>query len=169
MLQLIIDMDNETLDVVDLERHIYSVFNYDVKIQTVVSDIIPVSRSAEAIVFMTDKHQLYCYIDSAIKLTLGDVKKIVKRMGLVPIDFLPPRGDAEYFDEIAREKYNKMFPGMRQVSSDDLNFYRTMAPYCPALVQIGEVVSGIIKQYDSTAVGGWRPTVKFAYKKLLTD
>lgn len=162
-------MDDEGLDIVDLERHIHSVFDVDIKIKTLVSDILPAGRSAEAIVFMSDKHQLYCYIDSAARLSLGDIKKIIKRMGLVPLDYLPPHGDKKYFDDIAMEKYREMFPGMRQVGSEDLLFYRTMAPYCPALIQISEVVAGIIKQYDSTAVGGWRPSIKFSYKKLLAD
>ena len=75
-------------------------------------------------------------------------------MGLKTQQFIAPGADVDYFDNIAREKFNEIFPGRIAVSDEDLYFYKTLAPYCPALVQISEVASGVIKQYDSTAIGG---------------
>ena len=68
-----------------------------------------------------------------------------------------------------RDKFNETFPGRIAVSDEDLYFYKTLAPYCPALAQISEVTSGVIKQYDSTAVGNWRPSVRFSYRRLQTS
>ena len=162
---MIDDMFNE----VDLERRIYAVFKLDINIKAVIAERIPVSRSANATVFLTNKQLLFCFVDSPMRLTLGDVKKIMSRMGLKVQQFIAPDANVDYFDQIARDKFNETFPGRITVSDEDLYFYKTLAPYCPALAQISEVTSGVIKQYDSTAVGNWRPSVRFSYRRLQTS
>ena len=160
---------DEMLNEVDLERRIYALFKLDINIKAVIAERIPVSRSAVATVFLTNRQLLFCFIDSPMRLTLGDIKKIISRMGLKTQQFIAPGADVDYFDDIAREKFNEIFPGRIAVSDEDLYFYKTLAPYCPALVQISEVTGGVIKQYDSTAVGNWRPSVKFSYRRLATS
>lgn len=162
-------MMDEMFNEVDLERRIYALFKLDINIKAVIAERIPVSRSAVATVFLTNRQLLFCFIDSPMRLTLGDVKKIISRMGLKTQQFIAPGADVDYFDNIAREKFNEIFPGRIAVSDEDLYFYKTLAPYCPALVQISEVAGGVIKQYDSTAVGNWRPSVKFSYRRLATS
>ena len=149
---MIDDMFNE----VDLERRIYAVFKLDINIKAVIAERIPVSRSANATVFLTNKQLLFCFVDSPMRLTLGDVKKIMSRMGLKVQQFIAPDANVDYFDQIARDKFNETFPGRIAVSDD-------------ALAQISEVTSGVIKQYDSTAVGNWRPSVRFSYRRLQTS
>ena len=160
---------DEMFNEVDLERRIYALFKLDINIKAVIAERIPVSRSAVATVFLTNRQLLFCFIDSPMRLTLGDVKKIISRMGLNTQQFIAPGADVDYFDDIAREKFNEIFPGRIAVSDEDLYFYKTLAPYCPALVQISEVAGGVIKQYDSSAVGNWRPSVKFSYRRLATS
>ncbi|MDO4271649.1 MAG: hypothetical protein Q4C83_01535 [Candidatus Saccharibacteria bacterium] len=162
-------MVDEMFDEVDLERRIYALFKLDVSIKAVIASNIPVSRSATATVFLTDKRLLFCFIDSPMRLTLGDVKKIISRMSLKPQQYIAPGADVDYFDDLAREKFNETFPGRIVVSDEDLYFYKTLTPYCPALVQISEVSGGVIKQYDSMAVGNWRPSVRFSYRRLQTS
>lgn len=160
---------DEMFNEVDLERRIYALFKLDINIKAVIAERIPVSRSAVATVFLTNRQLLFCFIDSPMRLTLGDIKKIISRMGLKTQQLIAPGADVDYFDDIAREKFNEIFPGRIAVSDEDLYFYKTLAPYCPALVQISEVTGGVIKQYDSTAVGNWRPSVKFSYRRLATS
>lgn len=162
-------MVDEMFNEVDLERRIYALFKLDINIKAVIAEHIPVSRSAYATVFLTDKRLLFCFIDSPMKLTLGDIRKTIARMGMRPQQFIAPGADVDYFDDIAKDKFNATFPGRIAVSEEDLYYYKTLAPYCPALVQISEVTCGIIKQYDSIAVGSWRPAVKFSYRRLQTS
>ena len=162
-------MVEQMFDEVDLERRIYALFKLDISIKAVIADRIPVSRTANATVFLTDKRLLFCFVDSPMRLTLGDIKKIMSRMNLRVQQYLAPDADVNYFDDIAREKFNRTFPGRMAVSDEDLYFYKTLAPYCPALAQISEVMGGVIRQYDSTAVGNWRPSVKFSYRRLQTS
>jgi len=47
---------------------------------------------------------------------------------------LPPKGRPRYFDEIGRKKFNEVFPGQKNISDEDIIFYKTLAPYSPALI-----------------------------------
>ena len=101
--------------------------------------------------------------------TLADIKKIVRRMGLKVEEFLPPKGQPNYFDDIGRERFQSVFPGMKIISSGDLLYYRTLAPYNPALGIISEVKNGEIYQFDPDARGGWRVGARFRYKRIQAD
>jgi hypothetical protein len=129
----------------------------------------PVSRTAEASLFLSKKKQLFLYITSESKLLLSDVQKMVARSGLKAETYLPPKGRPQYFDEIGTQKFREIFPGRTNVTEQDILFYRTLAPYSPALILIHEVKNGIIYQYDSDSTGGWRQNVKFTYRRIKTS
>lgn len=162
-------MDIEMNTTTDLEAKIKDAFNFNVKIDAAIASSIPVSRTANATVFLTNKRLLFCYIDSLTSLNYGDIKKILARMNLKVEKFIAPYADVSYFDRAARKNFDKIFPGRKSVTSDDLRFYKTLVPYKPALVQISEIAGGVIRQYDSTAVGKWRPSVKFSYRRIQTS
>ena len=147
-------MNNEIYDDLALEQIALEKFGLDIDIRQVIVRQIPVSYTAEATVFLTSKKQLFAFVSGPSKLLLSDVKKIISRMGLKAELFLPPKGQPDYFDRISKE---------------DLIFYRTLAPYNPALVQIQEVKSGEIFKYDTDAASGWRSAVKFAYRRIKTS
>ena len=90
-------------------------------------------------------------------------------MGLRAEIYLPPKGEVDYFDEIGRQHFRKVFPGRHNPSHDDIMFYRTLAPYNPAMVQILEVKDGEIKQFDTDASSGWRTVTRFAYRRIKTS
>jgi hypothetical protein len=162
-------MNDATYNELALERACKSEFGLDIEIKQILASHAPINRTDYATVFLTTKKQLYVYIDAQSRLVLGDVKKIMSRMGLVAELYLPPKGRPRYFDKIGRKKFNEVFPGRTHVTDQDLVFYRTLAPYAPALVQIAEVKNGIIYQYDSDSATGWRPNVKFAYRRIRTS
>lgn len=152
-----------------IERLAKEQFGIAIDIDVVLVRNVEVSRSARATVFLTTKKQLYCYIYGPTRLLLGDVKKIAVRMGLKVELFLPPKGRPHYFDDIGRDKFREVFPGRTASSAEDIVFYRTLAPYNPALLQINEVRDGTIYQADTDARGGWRPAAKFAYRRIKTS
>ena len=160
---------NQLYDEVTLEKNIYALFGLRVNIKSVIADKIPVGPSAGATVFLTDKGLLYTLIATHGGQNLGDVKRILARMNLKPEQFMPPRGEADYFDRIATTKFREVFPGRVPKHDGDLVFYRTLVAYNPALVQISEVTNNVIKQYDSDAVGHWRPNIKFTYRRIRTS
>lgn len=162
-------MNDEIYSDMAIERAIADKFGVRASIEQAIARNVPVSRTTNATVFLTEKKQLYVYITGQAKLSLGDVQKIVTRMGLKAELFLPPKHRPDYFDAIGREKIEKVFPGRHTVSEDDLRFYRTLATYNPALVLLSEVRDGQIYQHDADASGSWRPCVKFTYRRIKTS
>ena len=162
-------MNDEIYDDMALERMAKDQFGIEFEISQVIVRQVEVSRTATATVFLTKKKQLVLYISGHQKLLLGDVKKIVSRMGLKAELYLPPKGQPDYFDRIGRRKFAAVFPGRTHISDEDIVFYRTLAPYNPALVMISEVKAGHIYQFDSDASGGWRLAAKFAYRRIKTS
>lgn len=144
-------------------------FGLKVEIKQILVNSAPVSHTSEASVVLSTKNQLYTLIQGQSKLTLGDVKKIISRMGLKAELFLPPRGDADYFDRIAAEQFKKIFPGRSHVGPEDLMYYKTLARYQPALVQISEVKDGTMYQFDTDSARGWRPVAEFSYRRIRTS
>lgn len=162
-------MSDEIYDGIALERFAKEKFGLDIVVDTLIASQIPVSHTGEATVFLTTKKQLFVYVDAKSKLVLADIKKIITRMGLKAELFLPPRGELNYFDEVGRRKFREVFPGRGHITEQDLIFYRTLAPYNPALVQISEVVGGEIRQFDTDASSGWRTATKFTYRRIRTS
>lgn len=156
-------------DEVALERLFKERFGFTADIDTVILSRADVSRTATATVVLTKKKQLLAYIEARSPLLLADIKKIISRMGLKAEMYLPPRGRPQYFDDVGRVKFAEVFPGRTQVTSEDLVFYRTLAPYNPALVLITEVKNGEIYQFDADARGQWRVGARFHYRRIRTS
>ena len=162
-------MSDNIYDELGMERSIKERFGVDLDVRQSILSHAPVSRTAEATLFLTSKKQLYLYVEAQSKLLLSDIKKIVSRMGLKPEIFFPPKGRPDYFDEIGQAKFREVFPGRINVTSDDLVFYRTLAPYSPALILISEVKNGEIFQYDTDSTNNWRVGAKFTYRRIKTS
>lgn len=162
-------MNDSIYDDLALEQIAKKQFGLSVDVDKVIVRKIPVSRTAHATVYLTKKKQLYAFVVAESKQTLGDVKKIMSRMGLKAELYLPPKGQPNYFDDIGREHVRMVFPGKSNITQSDLIYYRTLAPYNPALVQIHEVVNGEIRQFDTYSHGDWRLAVKFAYRRIKTS
>ena len=162
-------MQDAIYDDLALERNLKEKFGVRASVGKVIVRGAPVSMTAQATLFLTDKKQLMLYIDTRARTALGDVKKIVSRMGLKSELYFPPKGQPDYFDRVGREKFREVFPGRGHISDQDIVFYRTLAPYSPALVQIAEVKDGQVYQFDSDSHGGWRVAAKFAYRRIKTS
>lgn len=162
-------MKDDSLAKIALEEAAKSHFGMTVDVDTIVVHEVDVARAAKASVYLTGKKQLLCYIHAHSRLVLSDVRKIVARMGLRPELYMPPKGQPNYFDEIGREKFREVFPGRGHITPEDIQFYRTLAPYNPALILISEVKEGHIYQFDADARSGWRVAAKFAYRRIKTS
>lgn len=152
-----------------LERLVKDHFGLKVDVSKVIVRQASGGPSIEATLFLSEKKQLYLFVHAQSAMTLGDVKKVVARMGLKAELFLPPKGHPDYFDTIAREKFRIVFPGRGHITDNDLIFYRTLAPYNPALILISEVKTGEVKEFNRDTHGGWRVAAKFAYRRIKTS
>ena len=159
-------MNSEIYDDTMLERLAKEKFGVDVDIEQVIVRNVEVSRTTSATVFLTKKKQLMVLVSGHSHLLLSDVKKVISRMGLKAELFFPPKGRLDYFDTVGREKFREVFPGRDHINDEDIIFYKTLAPYNPALVLISEVKNGEIYQYDSDARGDWRVATRFTYRRI---
>ena len=162
-------MNQATYDELALERIAKEKFGLSIDIQSIILFHADVSRTAKASVFLTNKKQLMLYLEATSPLILSDVKKIISKMGLRAELFLPPKGRPHYFEEIAQYKFREVFPGRKHITDEDLLFYKTLAPYNPALVAISEVKNGEIYQFDPDAHDGWRVGARFYYRRIPTS
>lgn len=162
-------MNDEIYDDMALERIAKDKFGVVFEIDQVIVRQVDVTRTATATVFLTKKKQLFVYINGHSKLLFSDIKKIVGRMGFKAELYMPPKNQPDYFDRVGREKFASVFPGRGHITSDDIVFYRTLAPYNPALILISEVKDGHIYQHDSDSRAGWRIAAKFAYRRIKTS
>lgn len=162
-------MNDQVYDDFAMEKIAKEQFGVVVDIDAVIARRFPVSRTAEATLFLTKKKQLFLYVTSQSKLLLSDIQKIVSRVGLKAEMYLPPKGRPNYFDEVGTQKFREIFPGRGHINAQDILFYRTLAPYTPALILISEVKGGMIYQYDSDSTGRWRQNVKFTYRRIKTS
>lgn len=162
-------MNDQLLDDEAIEQIAKDRFGIDLEIRQMIAKEIPISHTGEASVFLSKKKQLYAYIHGRSNYVLGDIQKIVARMGLRAELYVPPKGQPHYFDDIAAEKFRATYPGRIPTSENDLRYYKTLAPYNPALIVVHEVKNGEIKQFDTDASSGWRTVAKFAYRRIKTS
>lgn len=151
-----------------IEEIVRTQFGLQVEVKQVIAREIPVSHTAAATVFLTPKHQLFALIQAQSGFTLGDAQQIGRKMGLEVDSYLPPQHNANYFDDVARQNFRKVFPGRHDVADSELRFYRLLAPYNPALLKIKAINDGVIRQFDSHDSSQWRVAAKFAYKQIQT-
>ncbi|HET6622383.1 MAG TPA: hypothetical protein VFG56_00415 [Candidatus Saccharimonadales bacterium] len=159
-------MNDAIYDDLAIEGSIREQFSLQLDIKHVIVRGIPTSRTTKASVFLTTKNKLFVYIDGQEPLSLSDVTKMIKRMGLVAKAYLPPRREDDYFDRIARGHFKKVYPGHPNPSDEDLRYYRSLAPYNPALVEVEEITAGVIYQFDSNDSSNWRTAAKFSYRRI---
>ena len=160
---------HDVYDDMTLEKILKAQFGVPIEVDSVIGRRFPISRTGTATLFLTDKKQLFLYIENQGKMTLSEVKKIVSRIGLRAEKYLPPKGRPQYFDEVGLLKFREVFPGRSQVSEMDLTYYKTLAPYNPALVSISEVKDGSIYCFDPDSSTGWRSAAKFSYRRIRTS
>lgn len=162
------DMNSDIYDDLAIEAMTKDKFGVTVDIKTVVARSIPTGHTTQATVFLTTKNQMYCLVSGRAALTLGDVRTIVKRMGLVADSYLPPKTNPKYFHTEALERFKTVFPGRHDATDADLRYYRLLSPYNPALIKISEVKDGVIRQFDSSDSSNWRVATKVQYRQIKT-
>lgn len=160
-------MNEEIFSDISIEKLAANQFGVSFDIKQVVVRDLPLSVSVRATLLITTKNQLYLYVVGEAPLVLADIKKFVGRMGLVADAYLPPADEPDYFNRVGREKFIEVFPSRRPLNDSDIAYYRTLAPYNPALVRIARIKNSEIFGYDLDA-HDWRKVAEFSYSKIKT-
>jgi hypothetical protein len=157
-------MKPEVMDDFDIEKQCSDYFGQKFEVTEVIVRDVPIGLASYATVFKANNGQLYLYATSQGVQLLDDVKKTVHRMQCEADTFLPPHGESDYFDRIAREKFKIMFPGKPIVGEDDLRYYKNIVAYNPALVVLSRV-KGEIRGFDARSKT-WRKVKDLSYSKI---
>ena len=157
-------MNDAILDDLAIEKSCKERFGVTVDVTDVIVRAVPAGVATRATIFVTTNHQVYAYIVSQSGMVLDDVRKIIRRMELEADIFVPPHGEAGYFDRIGRSKFKIMFPGKAIVGEDDLRYYKNLAPYNPALVRLSKI-KGEIRGFEVESKS-WRKVKDYTYSKI---
>lgn len=148
----------------DLEATCQVYFGTSFHIQRIVASEVPTGTSSRSTVFETTKGDTYALCMADAPLTLGEVKQLIRGMGMKAETFLPPFNKPDYFAQYGRDAFLAAFPGRRLTSDDDISFYMSLAPYSPALVKVAQVEREL-RQYVPI-VNRWHKFVDYSYNRI---
>src|SRR6266496_512397 len=157
-------MNDDIYDNEAIVRLCRQAFDVSLRITEVIVRQISTGYTSTATVFKASPTAVYVLIRSQSSQVLADAQKIVRQMNIDAEEFLPPHGDAEYFERIGVEKFKSMFPGKHIMSDDDTRYYQTLAPYNPALVRVAKV-KGDIRAFHSESKS-WRKVRDYPYNRI---
>ncbi len=123
-------MNNDFFDDAAIEQIAKDRFGVSLEVSTVVARRIDCGQAASATFFLSAKKQLYCYIEGSSQLTLGDIRKMAVRMGVRPEIFFPPKGQPQYFEEIARDMFVEVGSEVKDFKPGDRVLIPAITPEC---------------------------------------
>lgn len=126
---------------------------------------IQVGVTSHASVFRAKGGSVYALVRSNTELSLGDIMKILRNIGIDADHYVPPGGVTTYFEDKAVERFKEVFPGRRVMDdSEDLRYYRKLIPYTPALVCVSRI-RGELREYDPQS-RQWKVVKRLSYSKI---
>lgn len=148
----------------EYEKLIYQYFNVHLNIDKVIARHIKTGKRSSSALLYGD-HNIYAlFMDDSYQQTYHDVISRAKKIGIVTDKIFPPNGDDEYFDTEAKRYYSSRFPGLRQWSNQESEYYRRYAMYCPALIRVSSINRGV-RQLNSPS-GEWQKIYNLSFQKI---
>ncbi len=148
----------------EIERICRDYFCVNLKINKILLNNAPTGNKSYSTVFQDDKNDIFTLCKSDSVLTFADVKNIIKQMGMKPEEYFSPNADEDYFNNYAKMSFQAVFPGRKFLLEQDTNFYKSFAPYSPALVKIAKV-EGEIRHFDLDW-NKWISAADFSYYRV---
>lgn len=150
---------------IDLQQICRANFGVDFTISQIIADDLTAGNACTVTVFMVMSGDMYAYCQSETLLTLRDVKRLMRRVGIDTAEYLPPAGQRNYFTNHSIQAFKAAFPGRTLHADDDLTFYESLAPYSPALIRVSEI-AGELHAYQQ-AFGQWQKALDYNYKRIV--
>ena len=138
-------------------------FHVHLPVERFVCDDIEVGSSAYAMIFESGRSTYALIVDRQHDLTLADIKRIAKQMGLSVSRYFPPEANPRYFFERGIELYRKTYPARKQWSKQDIMFYEQQVVYSPALLRV-DAINGLRRYSAST--DNWQHVFDLRFRKV---
>lgn len=141
------------------------VFHVYLPVKKLLFDDIETGPKSYAVLFESG-HDTYALIVAreGSSQTLGDVRRIVKGMGLEAQRFFPPGADPQYFYQEGVQHFLNAFPGRKQWKKEDIRFYELLADYPVALVRIA-AINGEVRRFNQ-AQNQWQAIFERHFRKI---
>lgn len=140
-------------------------FRIKIPITKVLFDDIETGPSSYATIFKSgDDTYVLLEAEDGHEQTLGDVRRIVRNMGLEAQQFFPPAADPFYFYREGVNHFLKAYPGRKDWKDEDIDFYQSLAAYNPALVQLS-AVNGAVCRFN-ICTNSWQKAFNYNFKKV---
>lgn len=159
-----INLKDTSLESREIARLCSQCFGVDADIKRVIATDVTTGKGSFTSVFETSDHTIYALCTSKQSLTLSDVRKIIHGMGMEADAYLPPASNKSYFEDYGRKAFALAYPARKIYSNREIAYYKTMAPYCPALVRISKI-NGEIREYLS-ALQRWQKALGYSYRRI---
>jgi hypothetical protein len=156
------DVDQEVTTAIEIEHASRVHFSYDFKVKQIIANDLETLKGSRTTVFETTDHKILAFCTSEESLELGDVKHIIRGMGLEASYYLPPAQYHGYFINYGKQAFASAFPGRQITSNDNLSFYESLAPYNPALIKVHTIPDGVYGYIP--ALGKWYKAIDVTYK-----
>ncbi len=157
-------MLDEVVENMAIEQLCKKEFAFTISLKRVIARDVPTSKGTSTTVFEDTRRALYALCIAEASLTLGDVKAIVRHMGMEADTYFAPHGQSNYFLHYGRQNFYATFPGRKLISDEETDFYQSLAPYNPALMRIARV-KGEIREYSSI-FQRWQKTRNYNYTRM---
>lgn len=146
-----------------IERLAYDKFDVNMFVTKVLFDDIQTGEYSFATIFQTDDDQVYVLHEDRQPITLCEVKRRMKLLGVEVAGLLPPDGDKTYFSRNGQSLFMKTFPGRQYATKEERSFYDSQSIYNPAIMLVSKV-SNELGRY-SQVIDSWMTMNKISYDK----
>lgn len=154
--------ENNRYEAARIDNICKNYFGVNLGVTEIILDSAPSSQNSNTTLFKTANGTIYALCLSEKHLTLADVKVIIRQMGIQADSFLPPNADPDYFNRHGQRIFKSVFPAHRDGNADDISFYKTLAPYSPALVKVSKI-NGLVRKYN-TNWRQWQAALELSYQ-----
>lgn len=158
------DREYELAEKMRIKRLCKENFGVDLRINTIVASDVEMTQDDSYTTIFNTNGAMYALCETNEPTTLRDIKSQIRLMGLDAEYYYPPAHDANYFERYGKNAFLSVFPGREIATESDIDFYKTLAPYSPALVRIRKV-NGRIRRFNKPG-NMWQTTMDLSYSRI---
>lgn len=136
-------------------------FKVNLCVTEIVFNDVSTGKYSRTTVFKDDREEVYALCLSDEPLVLADIRNIISSMGMKAQEYLPPDADYEYFSRNGRKIFESVFPDRKITNDQEITFYKTLAPYSPALVRISQIHPEV-REYNDIR-NQWQNSMQLSY------
>lgn len=131
------------------------------QVTDVLFDDIQTGDNSYATIFRTADHKMFILHEDKDPITLFEVQRRMKLLGVKTRGVLSPLGDKTYFTNQGRQIFLQTYPGRTTATDEEKSFYESQSLYNPAIMLVANI-PGDLKHY-SPRTASWKVIDKYNF------